>query len=499
METHDAAVAAISACVQKFCERQEPFRIYHGSTNSTRPSQYRRDNIVDTSGLTNVLKIDTEKKIVVTEPNVPMDALVSATLAHNLIPPVVMEFPGITAGGGFSGTSGESSSFRYGFFDRTVNWIELVLANGEKTIASREGQSDLFWGTASSFGTLAVVTLLEIQLIEAKKYVELTYYRCNSMDEAVQQMKECTDDQSVEYLDGIVFARNWYAVCAGRLSDDVPKNATVQRFLRARDPWFYLQAKKVTKNPSNPIVEAVPLADYLFRYDRGGFWVGRYAFRYFLAPFDWFSRWVLDWFMHTRVLYHAMHKSGLSNENIVQDVAVPYECTSEFVEWLHHNFGHYPLWICPLLQRGKLPDSPQGLLAEKINPNVPSPEFLMNFGIWGPGPINRKKFLEKNRALEKKVQDLQGKKWLYAHAYYTEEEFWTIFDKQEYDALRKKYHASYLPNIYQKVHIDLTGDEPREPGFRGWVKRTWPLRGYYGIYKAIMGGDYLLPKEKRSN
>lgn len=373
-----------------------------------------------------------------------------------------------------------------------------MLANGEKAIASRDDRADLFWGTASSFGTLGVVTLLEIQLIEAKKYVELTYYRCNSMRDAVKQMQECTDDESVEYLDGIVFARDWYAVCAGRFTNDVPKNARVQHFLRARDPWFYLEAKKVTKSSSSPVVEAVPLVDYLFRYDRGGFWVGRYAFRYFLAPFDSFSRWVLDWFMHTRVLYHVLHKSGLANENTVQDVAVPYESTSEFVEWLHHNFGHYPLWICPLLQRGKLPDSPQGLLAEKIDPNTRSPEYLMNFGVWGPGPINREKFLEKNRALERKVQDLQGKKWLYAHAYYTEEEFWSIYDRTEYDALREKYHANYLPNIYQKVHVDLTGDKPREPGVRGFVKRTWPLRGYYGIYKAVRGGDYLLLKERRN-
>jgi len=49
-----------------------------------------------------------------------MDQLVKATLAYGFAPPVVMEFPGITAGGGFSGTSGESSSFRHGFFDKTV-------------------------------------------------------------------------------------------------------------------------------------------------------------------------------------------------------------------------------------------------------------------------------------------------------------------------------------------------------------------------------------------
>jgi FAD/FMN-containing dehydrogenase len=68
--------------------------------------------MVDISILSNVLQVDAENYVALVEPNVPMDRLVEATLAHGLVPPVVMEFPGITAGGGFSGTSGESSSFR---------------------------------------------------------------------------------------------------------------------------------------------------------------------------------------------------------------------------------------------------------------------------------------------------------------------------------------------------------------------------------------------------
>lgn len=495
MEAHDAVVSDIVSQVRSFSERQQPFRIYHGSTNSTRPSQYRRDNIVDIRGLTHILEVNKEKKTVLTEPNVPMDNLINETIKYGLVPPVVMEFPGITAGGGFSGTSGESSSFRYGFFDRTVNWIEIVLGNGEKTIASQNHQSDLFWAAASSFGTIGVVTLLEIQLVQTKTYVELTYFRCDSLEEAIDQMKECTNDQSCEYLDGIVFARNWVVVCAGHLTDNPSSEARLQRFLRAKDPWFYLHAKKLTKNRSTPRIEVIPLVDYLFRYDRGGFWVGRYAFNYFIVPFDCFSRWLLDRLMHTRVLYHAMHKSGLAKENIVQDVALPYDATSEFIEWLHHNFGHYPLWICPLSQGGKGSDSPQSLFAEKANPNVPSPEFLMNIGIWGPGPINRKKFLEANRRLEQKVYDLHGKKWLYAHAYYTEEEFWNIYDRQKYDSLREKYHASYLPSIYQKVHVNLETDYCQSRGIRRFAGKIWPLRGWYGLYKAIRGGDYLLQKE----
>src|SRR4051794_29607608 len=127
MDAHDTAVRIIASGVRQFYERKVPYRIYHGSTNSTRRSALKRDQMIDTSKLTHVLHVDTASKTAVVEPNVPMDRLVEATLPYGLIPPVVMEFPGITAGGGYSGTSAESSSFRHGFFDRTVNWVEMVL------------------------------------------------------------------------------------------------------------------------------------------------------------------------------------------------------------------------------------------------------------------------------------------------------------------------------------------------------------------------------------
>jgi delta24-sterol reductase len=498
METHNTAVLVIAANVRRFYDRQQAFRIYHGSTNSTRQSQYDRDNIIDTSKLNNVLSVDEEKKTALVEPNVSMDSLVAATLPYCLVPPVVMEFPGITAGGGFSGTSGESSSFRYGFFDRTIQRIEMVLANGEKVTASSTDKPDLFWGAAASFGTLGVITLLEIQLIESKTYVELTYHKMSNMPEAIKKMGEITKDVSNDYLDGIVFSKDWIVVCSGRLTSGGDREIPVQRFTRAKDPWFYLHTKKITsKATGDHIVELVPLVDYLFRYDRGGFWVGRYAFKYFITPFNRISRRVLDKFMHTRVMYHALHQSGHSNQYIIQDVAVPYEAADEFVNWLQEHFGHYPLWLCPLRQCGKAADSPHGLFAKKLDPN--SPGYLMNFGVWGPGPSNRREFVRANRRLEQKVQDLQGKKWLYAHAYYTEEEFWSIYDRKEYDALRTKYHATYLPSVYDKIKVDIAREE--KAANESWVVwllalfwSIWPLSGLYGVYKAWMGGDYLLPK-----
>ncbi|TVY15101.1 Delta(24)-sterol reductase, partial [Lachnellula arida] len=499
MDSHDRAVAHIATSVKIFSTRKEPFRIYHGSTNSTRKSQYERERMVDTSGLNHVLRVDTEKKTVLAEPNVPMDALVQATLQHGLLPPVVMEFPGITVGGGFAGTAGESSSFRYGFFDRIVNWIEMVLGDGQVVRASKTENSDLFFGAASSFGTLGVTTLLELQLIEAKSYVKLTYFPVSGISEAQKVIQEAAKDDSNDYLDGMMLAGDRGVICVGRLTND-KSGGKVQGFTRRSDPWFYLHVGRMMKNRSLPITEIVPIVDYLFRYDRGAFWVAAYAYKYFITPFNRITRWILDYFMHTRVMYVALHKSGLASQYIVQDVAIPYSKAEDFMQYLETEFKHYPIWLCPLKQSGRDIASTHSLQVEKTNRKMP--EMMLNFGVWGPGPKRRDEFVWWNRAFERKVHELGGQKWLYAQAYYTEEEFNDIYNRKEYDALREKYHASYLPTVYDKVKVDIAKEEQAaRESWAAWLAMLfwsiWPLAGLYGLYKTVRGGDYLLPRASK--
>ena len=106
-----------------------------------------------------------------------------------------------------------------------------------------------------------------------------------------------------------------------------------------------------------------------------------------------------------------------------------------------------------------------------------------------------------NRDLERKVSALNGRKWLYALTYHTEEEFWNIYDREKYNALREKYHATYLPTIYDKVKVNVEAEERmRASSWIAWVHAmfwsVWPLRGVYGVYKAVGGGDYLLSRDR---
>lgn len=524
MDAHDEAVASIARHIKHFHSRQQPFRISHGSTNSTRPIA-KGTALISTASLNHVLRVDTSSRTALVEPNVPMDALVSATMKHGLLPPIVMEFPGITVGGGFAGTSGESSSFKHGFFNDTLNWVELVLGDGEITRASPTERADLFYGAAGACGTLGVTTLVEIQLILASKFVETTYHRVTSIDEALSAMKKLAQESSIDYLDGILFSATNGAIISGRLTDTPlfsseehsPPNPPTRSFTKATDPWYYqhvqrLTAATLTNNeltssrsstsesiPPNPPkshhTDLIPTHSYLFRYDRAGFWVGRSTFAYFLGliPCTPLTRWLLDDFMRTRMMYAALHASGYSDRYLVQDCAVPWDKAEEFTKWCDVETGIWPLWLCPL--RRPTTVGAQGTFHPSERDGRGEWRGMLNIGLWGKPPASALKstgsWVAFNRLIERKLTELGGRKWLYAHSYYPRGEFWGIYGWEWYSKLREKYKATGLPDVHQKVSRDIEGEARRDGSWKAWVLGIWPLAGLYGVVAAMGSREFL--------
>lgn len=534
LSNHDVAVELISNRVKQFHSSSSQFRIYHGSTNATRPSLRDSERMVDTSDLNHVISVDTFAKTALVEPNVPMDALVDATLKHELLPPVVMEFPGITAGGAFAGIGGESSSFKHGYFDCSVQSIEIVLGTGEVIKASSKENADLFVGAAGTMGTLGVVTLLEISLIAAAPYVELTYRTVYSPQEAVSEVvEEAQNTTTNDFVDGIMFSSTSGVVCTGKLTAAIPPGRKPVRFLRARDNWYYLHAKKkARRHPfSAPAVDIVPIRDYLFRYDRGAFWMGRYGFHYFpFVPFDRLSRFFLDPLLHTRQMYRAMHESGHYDFYLIQDLGVPCHRAAELIEFTARGNGIWPLWLCPLrpgngtkLLREGVADftlhkdatrmsSAAGLDSGSLANGTmalgeQNQDLIFNIGVWGPMPSKSyANFVAANRAIEAKVSAMQGVKWPYSQYFYTEDEFWRMYDRESYVALREKYHATGLPTMYDKVkpHERIRNGPPNgSRGMHGWMLRKtwewWPVSALYGIAKVLLGdqGKYLIARDEK--
>src|SRR3990167_5601697 len=273
-DQHFSDLKNIQSHVRYFYSQKKKVKIYHGSTNSTRSLRFENGKVVDISKLNRVITVDVGERYVLVEPNVSMDTLVECTLQYGLVPPVVMEFPGITVGGGIQGGAGESSSFKYGLFHDSCLEYEIILGNGEIITASPTKNEDLFYGTACSYGSLGVITLVRLRLVPAKKFVHLAYHVTKSSDEAVNLIEKKVGE-AVNFVDGIIFTKDRGVIMVGKFSDknDLP----VSTFSRRSDELFYLHADKISQRYET-YEEIIPIKDYLFRYDRGGFWVGRYVF-----------------------------------------------------------------------------------------------------------------------------------------------------------------------------------------------------------------------------
>lgn len=511
MDEHDRLVNSIARRVAYLYSKKRPFRIYHGSTNSTRSTTFSDDTSINTSMLNRILSIDPEARTCLVESNVPMDALVAATLPLGVMPSTVPEFPGITVGGAFSGTGGESTSFRQGFFDQSVSWVEMILADGNIVTASSSRLPRLFYGAAGTFGTLGIVTMLEIRLLAAKPYVELTYTPIINFADAQQKMTDfSTGSPPVDFIDALMFSETSGVVCSGILVNiqdyAIGSRPGIASFSKPWDQWFYIHAQSVISKDSIE-KELVPLTKYLFRYDRGAFWAGRFVFDWFGVPFNRLTRYLADWLMSTRILYHGLHASGLGAHYIIQDCCLPESTAGEFASWLHNNYHIYPLWLCPVKQNARI----------SMNPHIPSTshcgrtteEAMLNIGVWGTCPRDRDR-ISCNRQLEAKVQSLLGMKWLYADCFYTEQEFWSIYNHEWYEKLRLEYKASTLPSVYQKIRTRerplpwsplslhapievISGKKTLGDVWHG-LWSVWPLAGFKAVASALRGEEYLKRK-----
>ncbi|KAL7812516.1 hypothetical protein V8C26DRAFT_201899 [Trichoderma gracile] len=483
-EEHKAAVAKIQQQVKHFYDNKKPFRVYHGSTSSTRPLSFKADAIVDTSSMDRIFPVNLETMTVEAEPKVPMDALVAHTLKHGVVPKIVMEFKGITVGGGFSGFSGESSMYRYGLFNNTVSEIQIVLGDGTLETANREHNADLLEHAAGSLGTFGIVTLLTIELIPATPFVRLDIQLVDDVGKAHDMFEEATKDESIHFIDGVYFRRGVIVVMFGRFIPTLPNGKAPLKKMEVH--WFAdtIEAaikKQPTRDKPTDLYMYTP--DYLFRYDHGAFWGGKLAFKHFHVPENAITRRLADPFLDSRTCYHALHKTGLANEYVVQDFGIPASTVKEFISFVNDTLPELQIFLAPC-------KSPREIgLTSRFNPRVHevSDQRIFAVGVYGRGPRDPKAFYELNRKLELRSAELMGAKLLYARTYYTEDEFWLIYNKEVYDAMRKKYKAETLPSVYDKLKADMeTGAGKRRP-VRGILETMWD--------KAI-GNKHYIPVKK---
>lgn len=462
-EQHSGDVKILQAKVRDFYAQQKKFRIYHGTTNSTRSVKFEKDKFIDISKLDRVISVNTDRRYTLVEPNVPMDKLIEETRRHGLVPPVVPEFPGITIGGAIQGGAEESSSFKYGMVHDCCTEYEVILGNGELLTVSPQENADLFNGIAASYGSVGIITLVKLRLIPTKDFVKLNYHTIRSFDEATNLIKQKTNEQ-IDFVDAVMFSRDFGVVMSGTFS--AKNNLPTSTFSKASDDWFYLHAEKIAKKHES-YTELIPLKDYLFRYDRGAFWMGYYDFKVTKIPFNRFTRFIFNSIFSTRSLFRIIHETNFSQKYFIQDFNIPSKNTLEFLNIADKKLGIYPLWICPL-KPGK---------EDFLSANYIETDLVFNIGIWGESNIDFQEFVKINKEFENMSGKLGGRKMLYAHQYYSLDEFWKVYDQKHYNELRTKYHANEtLPTIYEKTLVTEKYKPSIPRGIWNYLKSPFKVR-----------------------
>ena len=91
----------------------------------------------------------------------------------------------------------------------------------------------------------------------------------------------------------------------------------------------------------------------------------------------------------------------------------PYCKVEEFVDYTSQELGIWPLWLCPLRET----DPPTFHPCTTLPGPDDSPKPMLNIGLWGRASSDVNMFVQQNRALERKLAELGGRKVLYPHTY----------------------------------------------------------------------------------
>ena len=443
IETHNAQIQDISRQIATYfaSSRVKRLRFDHGSTVQLKRRDSRDYFSVDISHLNDIIEINEDEHYALVEPNVPLDRLISQTLEAGLVPPVVPELPGITCGGAVIGGAGESSSYKAGLFDDNCFEYEIVLGNGQVITASVTHDSDIFYSLPWSYGTLGLLSLIKMKLVPARPYVHLRYCSFETYDDAIACMKRVGQKGEYTFIDGIVYSKTKTVVMLGNFSDNI--GFPIQTFSRPHDPWFYEHARDVTKHTDH-YEELIPIPDYLFRYNRNGFWMGKVFFEFLHIPYTKLTRKLFSPYLNARAMFDAVQKLNLTRNFFVHDYVTDFEAAADLISYADTIVGIYPIWLCPIRTFHA---------QEKISPtNVSREDIVLDIGIYGRSKKYAADKQGTNDKIERYATAHQSMKVLYSEVFYPEDEFWTIYDKVSYDTIRRKYHAeNVFPDLWNKV------------------------------------------------
>ncbi len=391
---------------------------------------------IDVRDFNHVLTVDADALVAEVEGMTTYEDLVDATLEHNLLPTVVPQLKTITIGGAVSGLGIESSSFKYGLVHETVQEMEIVLADGSTLLCSPEQNKQLFYGFPNSYGTLGYILKLKVKLLPAKKYVKLTHRRFTEHQNLFKQLAAICSSSHFDFVDGAVFGANEAYIVTGEFTDNVPYTSD------------YTYRKIFYQSIREREIDYLTAKDYIWRWDTDWFWCSKV----FHAQNSIVRALAGRRFLNSRTYQSIMRLSrklplNSNTESVIQDVDIPIEHAPEFLDFLLREIRILPIWLCPF----KSYDPNASFALCPLDPQT----LYVNFGFWDMLPKTGQDGFY-NRKIERKALELHGAKGLYSSSYYDRETFWSIYDRDAYQALKHRYDPQRrFRDLYEKTVLTM--------------------------------------------
>jgi len=370
------------------------------------------DDKVDVAALDAILEIDPDRRVCVAESGVTFVALVAATLPFGLVPIIVPELKTITIGGAVSGCSIESMSFVHGGFHDTCRAYEVITARGDVLQCTPDNEHRLvFQMMQGAFGTLGILSLLTFALVPAKPFVRLRYAKHRDLEGYLSAITGHARERDVDFMDGIIHAGDNHVLATGDFVDEAPYTS--------RYDWMQVYYRSTATRSE----DYLRTPDYFFRYDRGVTNVRPSSFLGRLL----FGRWVSS----TEVLWLAEKLNWAlprKNPTVTLDVFLPLSKVPAFFDWYRQTFDFFPLWCVPYRRVRDYE-----WLAPSFYEAMGSDEMFVDLALYG---MKQRDGRNLHRLMEEGLIAHGGIKTLISHNYYSEAEFWTIWNKPNYDRVK---------------------------------------------------------------
>ena len=386
--------------------------------------KFNNKNKIDLSKLRKILHLDISNNIIELEGSCTVKQVLDFLIPKGYMLPIIPDMSHLNMGGIISGVGGGSASFRNGCFHDNIIEYDILLGDGNVLTCSEKENTDLFRGIPNTLGTIGYITKLKMKIIKTKQYVITENYKFNNFKEFLEFINKSKKDETIDFLDGTLYDSSTCICIIGRLTNIKP--VKLDNFINDKIYWKSIQ----TEEKHN-----FKLINYIYRWDTDLYYTSINK--------------KIPQFLNNSSIRKLVPKSlipiikscipylgiEVNIEDIVSDVLIPIKKANNFFEWYNKNINLYPVYICPVVSKNN-----------KFT--FWTDDELLDFGIgYGVIPENPK---EKTTLIENKMIELGGRKLLYSIHQMSDKKFWSIYDKNKYDELRKKYNSKF-PNLFEKL------------------------------------------------